>query len=317
MFVLSEDTIWLAMSEALTGGVFRTTNGGVNWEQQFSAGVNNPNHIYMYNGRLGFIGKDNVYLRRTSDGGANWTVITGTGGFLDMYFVDSLTGWKTSMQKTTDGGLTWINQVLPSGGSISSFSSMKNFSNVNADTIWGGGGYLNYSGGRNRGFLYHTTNGGIIWRFQLPDTSFGIPEYDFVNFTNKLTGWGYESFFSQQINGIITTGVHTVTGGNDTFYTSLKPINSNIPEEFNLEQNYPNPFNPITKIRYMIQRLADLKLIIFDVTGKQITVLADKKFNAGTYEVTFDGSNYSSGVYFYSLFVDGKLIDTKKMVLIK
>jgi photosystem II stability/assembly factor-like uncharacterized protein len=106
MYVLNEDTIWLAMRESLTGGVFRTTNGGISWQQQINLGSMNPNHIYFYNGRLGFIGRDNFYLRRTSDGGVNWSLISGTGGFLDMYFVDSLTGWKTSMQKTTDSGFT-------------------------------------------------------------------------------------------------------------------------------------------------------------------------------------------------------------------
>jgi hypothetical protein len=94
-------------------------------------------------------------------------------------------------------------------------------------------------------------------------------------------------------------------------------ISTKTPDKFYLGQNYPNPFNPSTMIRFQIKRLADLKLVVYDVTGKEIIKLADKEYKAGSYEVSFDGSKYSSGIYFYSLIVDGKLIDTKKMILIK
>jgi hypothetical protein len=56
---------------------------------------------------------------------------------------------------------------------------------------------------------------------------------------------------------------------------------------------------------------------VFDIQGKELETPVNQKQNAGTYEVTFDGSKYSSGIYFYSLIVDGKLIDTKKMIMIK
>jgi hypothetical protein len=60
-----------------------------------------------------------------------------------------------------------------------------------------------------------------------------------------------------------------------------------------------------------------VKLLAFDITGKEIEILVAQKQNTGKYEVTFDGTNHSSGVYFYILIVDGKLIDTKRMVLLK
>ncbi len=60
-----------------------------------------------------------------------------------------------------------------------------------------------------------------------------------------------------------------------------------------------------------------MKIIVYDITGKEITTLADKEYKAGTYEVTFNGSNYSSGVYFYSLFINGEFADSRKMILIK
>lgn len=319
MYVLNTDSIWGVASESISGGVFLTINGGVSWQQKYSGGTSNPDHIYMYNRNIGFISKFNTRLQRTTNSGENWTLINDTTGFRDMYFADSLTGWKcfASMQKTTDGGLNWSSQMIPHGGLISNIGGIWRFSNINRDTIWGGGGYLNFGGGRNRGILYYTTNGGTVWRFQLPDTSFGIPEYDFVNFTNRFIGWGYESFFSQQFGSIITSGIHTTTGGNDTFYISVKQISSKIPDEYKLFQNYPNPFNPKTIINYQLPITNYVKLIVYDLLGKEIVTLVNEKQSTGKYQVTFDGSALSSGIYFYSLFADGKLIDTKKMILIK
>jgi photosystem II stability/assembly factor-like uncharacterized protein len=101
--------------------VFRTTNGGLNWEQRGSFGGENPNKIYMFNGRIGFITQANGirYVRRTTNSGLNWTQILTNDDLLDMYFVDSLTGWKSSafgFKKTTNCGLNWVTQTLPEVG---------------------------------------------------------------------------------------------------------------------------------------------------------------------------------------------------------
>lgn len=91
--------------------------------------------------------------------------------------------------------------------------------------------------------------------------------------------------------------------------------NSSIPY-FQLSQNYPNPFNPKTVISYKLQFGSFVKLIIYDGLGHEIITLLNKKQNAGSYEIGFDGSNFSSGVYFYKLETE-KFIQTKKMLLIK
>lgn len=96
----------------------------------------------------------------------------------------------------------------------------------------------------------------------------------------------------------------------------INPISSEIPEHFSLSQNYPNPFNPNTKIKIQISKLSKVKLIVYDALGRQIETLVNEQLNPGTYEVDFDGSKYSSGIYFYKLVTDG-FSDTKKMVLVK
>ena len=94
-----------------------------------------------------------------------------------------------------------------------------------------------------------------------------------------------------------------------------------IPAEYSLSQNIPNPFNPVTRIRIDIPRNSSIfkssvKLVIYDVTGKEVAVLIDGLLKPGIYEVEWDGTNYTSGVYFYKLITDG-YIKTRKMVLIK
>jgi flagellar hook assembly protein FlgD len=85
---------------------------------------------------------------------------------------------------------------------------------------------------------------------------------------------------------------------------------------FTLFQNYPNPFNPETKIQFWIPKSGNVKLTIYDVSGRQIDELVNRKLNAGTFEVTWNGSNLSSGIYFYKLVAEG-FAETKKMIMVK
>lgn len=87
------------------------------------------------------------------------------------------------------------------------------------------------------------------------------------------------------------------------------------PKEFKLYQNYPNPFNPITKIKYDLPKEGMVSLKIYDLIGKEIYSANEYKL-PGTYEFTFDGSKYASGVYFYRIDA-GKFTSVKKMVLVK
>jgi len=86
--------------------------------------------------------------------------------------------------------------------------------------------------------------------------------------------------------------------------------------EFKLEQNYPNPFNPTTAIRYSISQSEFVSLKVFDILGNEIATLANEEKSAGNYEVNFNASALSSGIYFYKLQA-GSLVETKKMILLR
>ena len=77
----------------------------------------------------------------------------------------------------------------------------------------------------------------------------------------------------------------------------IQPINTNVPAAFNLHQNFPNPFNPATSIKFDIAKKGNVKLVVFDILGRELSTLINESLNPGTYQVSFDGSGLSSGIY--------------------
>ena len=96
---------------------------------------------------------------------------------------------------------------------------------------------------------------------------------------------------------------------------SLTVLN-NIPKEFSLLQNYPNPFNPRTTIKYSIPQTSFVSITVYDILGREVSKLVNEEKLSGSYEVQFDGSKLSSGVYFYRLHA-GDYFKTKKLMLLK
>jgi len=92
--------------------------------------------------------------------------------------------------------------------------------------------------------------------------------------------------------------------------------NSNLPSSFNLKQNYPNPFNPSTGITYEVPVKNFVKITVSDITGKEVAVLVNEQKEPGTYTVFFNGKDFASGIYFYTMKADN-YFHSNKMVLIK
>jgi hypothetical protein len=87
------------------------------------------------------------------------------------------------------------------------------------------------------------------------------------------------------------------------------------PIEFEMEA-FPNPFNPTTVTRYQLPVACDVKLSVYDLIGREVSVLVNERKDAGVHEVKFDGSNLASGVYFYRL-EPGSFVETKKLLLVR
>jgi hypothetical protein len=95
------------------------------------------------------------------------------------------------------------------------------------------------------------------------------------------------------------------------------PVNTEIiPEKYSLSQNYPNPFNPATRIKFTVPEEGSVTLKVYNMVGAEVKTLVEGVHKAGEYNIYFDGSDFSSGVYFYTLKTD-KFTATRKMILIK
>jgi uncharacterized Ntn-hydrolase superfamily protein len=157
---------------------------------------------------------------------------------------------------------------------------------------------------------------------ELMNTGAGV-----VGTVNDLGNGTYEA----HITAPVTIGSDTISAivisGNDTTSVFWKAIINYfiptsidekvlLPSAFYLFQNYPQPFNPHTKIKYQIPKTSEVLLKVFDVLGNEIETLVDQKESAGVYEIDFDGSELTSGIYFYSITTE-EFRDTKKMLLLK
>lgn len=139
----------------------------------------------------------------------------------------------------------------------------------------------------------------------LSDTNFygtyvNVFTNDTVTFSQTLTltlpGWGYYVY---------------------KLISSVTNVNEDVEiKDYNLLQNYPNPFNPTTTIKYQIPKESFVTLKVFDVLGNEVETLVNENKNIGSYQVEFNASSLSSGVYFYKLTTNG-FSDTKKLILIK
>lgn len=325
--------------------MYKTTNCGMNWINLNYGQPGQINEISFVNNYTGFyIGKYNV-LKKTTDGGNSWNQITGYGGGYQetMYFVsenlgfigrnDYSLGWGVS--RTTNGGLNWDFQPVPEYDYF-----IWDFDFINSST----GFYT------TAGRIYKTTNSGSNWLKVFEQQSgiyLDILSIHFVNQSvgyasiggkvlkttdtgstwnihNSITNFGlYDLYFTDVNTGFFVSNsgviIKTTNGCGDPI--GIEPISNNIPERFELYQNYPNPFNPVTKIKFSIPKntsgrneLTSLK--IYDILGKEIAVPVNEILAPGEYEITWDATGLSSGIYFYR-FNSGEYKVTKKLILLK
>jgi type IX secretion system substrate protein len=136
-----------------------------------------------------------------------------------------------------------------------------------------------------------------------------------------ITNGGTGSILCNNYTQLLGCVINGVVYGDTGFVVGINNIYSEIPESFSLSQNYPNPFNPSTNIKFAVPAPSPLervgvRLVIYDVIGREVQTLVNEHLQPGTYEVEFDASNFSSGVYYYTL-LSGNYFETKKMVLLR
>ncbi|MFA6598842.1 MAG: choice-of-anchor J domain-containing protein, partial [Ignavibacteriaceae bacterium] len=163
---------------------------------------------------------------------------------------------------------------------------------------------LSTDGGSNWTKIWEANNDGNDWQWR--KVTLDLSSY--TNNSNVMLAWQYVG------NDGDLMGIDNVKLMHGT--VDVKDNSAEIPTEYVLTQNYPNPFNPTTKISYSIPSNSNVTIKIFDALGRIVATLVNEEKTAGKYTVEFNGSNLSSGVYFYRLKAEN-FVDTKKLMLLK
>jgi uncharacterized delta-60 repeat protein len=256
--------------------------------QQWAARYNGPGNYNDFPYGIKADGSGNVYVTGRSDG-------SGTGSDFATIKYNSI------------GEQQWVTRYNSSGGSGDGANSI-------AVDATGNVYVTGFSPGNSATLDYVTikynSNGDQIWKIEY-DNGSGISAYDVP-----------KAMVVDNTGNLFVTGASTLTISEDfctvkyTQSVGIKQISSGVPDQFSLLQNYPNPFNPSTKIRFEISKPSQTKLYVYDALGSVVSNLVNEKLQPGSYEVSFDANNFSSGAYFYKLEADG-FSETKKMFLIK
>ncbi|HRJ04413.1 MAG TPA: T9SS type A sorting domain-containing protein [Ignavibacteria bacterium] len=334
------------LAEKQYNQIFRSTDGGTSWIAAmdgltgFAAWiapiVSHPSTPGVF-----YTAREKVF--KSTNWGENWSPIsTGTSGSIremaisrsnpsTMYVSTGL-----PIYKSLDGGNTFISVTTGlQNRIITSIHIHPDSSNTVLIT------YAGFGAGK----VYKTTNGGSSWQNisgNLPDTQTNdlliyYPGYASsiyfaatdvgVFYTNDYgTEWieladslpntaalNFDYHLSSNMIRVATHGRGVWELGNPI---GIINYSSEIPVNFSLNQNYPNPFNPMTFIKYDILKEGFVKLAVYDILGRELKSIISQNQKAGTYTVQFDGSNLSSGVYFYKLQAKG-FTETKKMMITK
>jgi hypothetical protein len=223
-----------------------------------------------------------------------------------------LTGQKIS----PSGNLLWTDsgkEFMPLGLLRAPINIINNYNDNSVFVTY----ILDSTGYNDRIYGFKFDNdGNIVWGPNNISTILSL-KYDMVGYTTEFGNSVYV-WSDNRTSGTTGTGVwaQNINSAGIIGQVGINQISSEVPDRFSLSQNYPNPFNPTTSIKFKVQSSKYVELKVYDVMGREAAVLVNENLGAGEYEVKFDASKLSSGMYFYKLEADG-FSEVKKMMLVK
>jgi hypothetical protein len=307
-----------------------STNNGSSWTS-FNELTNQNVQALTVSGTQLFAGTYNSGIYLSSNNGTNWTAVNNG---LTTLNVSSFAASGTTLFAGTSGG---VFLTTNNGSNWAVVNNGLTNLHIRALAVLG----TNLFAGTDTSGVYLSTNNGTNWTAVNNGlTNMGVRSLA-VSGTNIFAGTGGGVFLSTNngtswINknqgfGFIPT-VYTLLISNNfifagtyqhsTYRRSLSEIlgvqniSSEVPSGYSLGQNYPNPFNSTSNLKFQISKLGNVKIIVYDVMGREVQTLVNESLQPGTYETKFDGSMLNSGVYFYKLVTDG-FTETKRLTLLK
>ncbi|MBS1552625.1 MAG: T9SS type A sorting domain-containing protein [Bacteroidetes bacterium] len=289
--VLASNGFTISTKGTTAANIYFSTNSGLNWIFT-NILLNSPKKIEV-NGSFVYVGSYNGFYWSVL-GGTSWTESNGnlTGDQVKMNMIKYnsnkiYAATYNGIWSTTNTGVNWINLNL----SLSN-ENIKTLSVLDQNIFIG-----------TSDNMYLSTNDGTNW------TSIyqGLPT------STTIRSIAYNSHY---VFVMLNTGIVYRRPLSDFGIIGIQTISSEVPEKFTLSQNYPNPFNPTTHINFSVPKYGLVKITIYDINGREISTLANEEMQPGSYKVDFDGSNLSSGIYYYTLTAE-EFVETKKMMLVK
>lgn len=272
-------------------GMYRSTNNGESWSS-VNNGLDGSSiwEILINNGKIYIATSQGVFY--SDDMGDIWI------RYSPSYYVQSIAiqeniffaGTGSGLWVTTNNGVNWFSNSngLPV--------------NISINDLVVHGQYVFAGLGQWDGEVYLSTNNGVNWIKKNQGFNNFIPTVHSLCITN---GFIYAA----------TDGL-SVWKRSITDIVGIEQISGSVPMDFMLKQNYPNPFNPMTNIEFSIPQPGNVRLDVYDVSGKLVESLLNKNLSTGSYNVAWNASRFSSGIYFYKL-TAGNFVQTKKMMLVK
>ena len=282
------------------------------------------------NGTTFFAGTLNNGIYSSSNFGVNWAQTSLNNKTIKSFAVvnnNIFAGTQGSgIYISTNNGSTW-SQTGNSTEDVNAMAADNGY--IYAGTAFHGV-FISSNNGANWIQYFNNTKVNSI-HVSYPNIIIGTKDQGVYVSTNNGTNWTQrnQGLGNQNVKGLVVfnNNVYAATYGSAiwkrgfTETIGIRNISSEIPSSYSLYQNYPNPFNPVTKIKFSLpsnvkSETSNVKLDVYDILGKEIATLVDEQLPPGSYEVTFDGSDYASGVYFYKLKA-GDYSNTKRMLLVK
>jgi FG-GAP repeat/Secretion system C-terminal sorting domain/FG-GAP-like repeat len=270
-------------------GLYYSKDGGKNWITSSDQGSVGSAILQDGSGRV-YVGTDNG-VEVSTDNGKDWSV-TGLANREVLCLVQGLSGTiyagtDEGVFVTSDSGSTWTRSGLP---------------NLYLHAIVMDASGNLYTGSDNNG-VFKSTDNGTTWS----EANDSLTDEETESLAIDGSGQLYVGTY-----GYGVFRAYRTTGGT----TGIEQSRTGVPKNYELSQNFPNPFNPATMINYQLPMNGHVTLKVYDVLGREVATLVDRDEKAGRYQVKFDGSRLSSGVYLYRL-AAGKFVQIKKMVVLK
>lgn len=306
-------------------GVYVSTNSGTTWTQTSLINKYVPSLLVIGNNIFAGVYYDGVYL--STNNGTSWTQTSLNSGDVYSLAVSGSTifagKYLSGVYISTNNGSNW-SQTSLNNQSIQSF--FISGTNIYAGTYFSAGIYLSTNNGTS--WISTSFSNKSVYSFAYSGSTIfaGSDGYGVYISTNNGTSWVQrnEGFLgSPRVYGLCILNGYIFAATDYSLYrrslsefAGIKTISGQVPSQYSLKQNFPNPFNPATNIQFEIPKSGFVKLEVYNMIGQRVATLVNENLDAGTFEVKFDASAYSSGVYIYRLSAAG-YNETKRMILVK